>query len=59
MLLQIWPCLLVIWKTWCGAIPISGVGFHRKEPASKNVRPMFADFVQPGLKLKEVKERRS
>ena len=31
MLLQIWPCLLVIWKTWCGAIPISGVGFHRKE----------------------------
>ena len=26
---------------------------------SKNVRPMFPDFVQPGLKLKEVKERRS
>ena len=26
---------------------------------SKNVRPMLADFVQPELKLKEVKERRS
>ena len=26
---------------------------------SKNVRPMFSDLVQPGLKLKEVKERRS
>ena len=26
---------------------------------NKNVRPMLADFVQPGLKLKEVKERRS
>ena len=26
---------------------------------SKNVRPMFSDFVQPGLKLKDVKERRS
>ena len=35
MLLQIWPCLFVIWKTWCGAIPISGVGFHRKERKAK------------------------
>jgi lauroyl/myristoyl acyltransferase len=26
---------------------------------SKNVRPKFPDFVQPGLELKEVKERRS
>ena len=26
---------------------------------SKNVRPMFGDLVRPGLKLKEVKERRS
>ena len=26
---------------------------------SENVRPMFPDSVQPGLKLKEVKERRS
>jgi Kdo2-lipid IVA lauroyltransferase/acyltransferase len=31
----------------------------RKGPSSKNVRPMFPDFVQPGLDLKEVKERRS
>jgi KDO2-lipid IV(A) lauroyltransferase len=30
-----------------------------QRPPSKNVRPMFPDFVQPGLKLKEVKERRS
>jgi KDO2-lipid IV(A) lauroyltransferase len=26
---------------------------------SKNVRPMFSDFVQPAVELKEVKERRS
>jgi KDO2-lipid IV(A) lauroyltransferase len=26
---------------------------------SGDVRPMFSDFVQPGLELKEVKERRS
>ena len=31
----------------------------RQGPQSKNVRPMFPDFVQPGLELKEVKERRS
>jgi KDO2-lipid IV(A) lauroyltransferase len=31
----------------------------RKGPQSKDVRPMFPDFVQPGLELKEVKERRS
>ena len=30
-----------------------------QRPPSKNVRPMCPDFVQPGLKLKEVKERRS
>jgi lauroyl/myristoyl acyltransferase len=37
---------------WCRLSPQGG-------PLSKNVRPMFADFVQPGLELKEVKERRS
>src|SRR5215510_12398448 len=37
---------------WCRLSPQGG-------PLSKNVRPMFPDFVQPGLKLKEVKERRS
>jgi KDO2-lipid IV(A) lauroyltransferase len=31
----------------------------RKGPSSEDVRPMFPDFVQPGLDLKEVKERRS
>ena len=36
---------------WCRLSP--------QGPPSKNVRPMFPDFVQPGLKLKEVKERRS
>jgi len=30
-----------------------------QRPPGKNVRPMFPDFVQPGVKLKEVKERRS
>jgi hypothetical protein len=60
MLLQISPCLLVIWKTWCGSIPISGVGFQRKERKAKmSGRPMFSDFVQPAVELKEVKERRS
>jgi KDO2-lipid IV(A) lauroyltransferase len=29
----------------------------RKGPQSKDVRPMFPDFVQPGLEVKEVKER--
>jgi len=33
--------------------------FSPQGPPSKNVRPIFPDFVQPGLKLKEVKERRS
>jgi KDO2-lipid IV(A) lauroyltransferase len=37
---------------WCRLSPQGG-------PLSKNVRPMFPDFVQPGLELKEVKERRS
>ena len=36
---------------WCRLSPHA--------PPSKNVRRMFPDFVQPGLKLKEVKERRS
>jgi len=31
----------------------------RLGPLSKNVRPMSSDFVQPGLELKEVKERRA
>jgi hypothetical protein len=35
---------------WCRLSP---------QGTEQNVRPMFADFVQPGLKLKEVKERRS
>src|SRR5262245_45787377 len=30
-----------------------------QRPPSKNLGPMFPDFVQPGLELKEVKERRS
>ena len=29
----------------------------RKGPSSEDVRPMFPDFVQPGLDVKEVKER--
>jgi len=29
----------------------------RKGPQSEDVRPMFPDFVQPGLDVKEVKER--
>ena len=36
---------------WCRLSP--------QGPPSKNLGPMFPDFVQPGLKLKEVKERRS
>jgi len=36
---------------WCRLSP-QGTG-------EQNVRPMFADFVQPGLEVKEVKERRS
>lgn len=36
---------------WCRLSP--------QGPPSKNVRPMFPEVVQPGLKLKEVKERRS
>jgi Kdo2-lipid IVA lauroyltransferase/acyltransferase len=35
---------------WCRLSP------HRRP--SKNVQPMFSDFVQPGLELKEVKELR-
>jgi hypothetical protein len=30
-----------------------------QRPPSKNLGPMCPDFVQPGLDLKEVKERRS
>jgi hypothetical protein len=37
---------------WCRLSPQGG-------PLNKNVRPMFPDFVQSGLELKEVKERRS
>ena len=33
---------------WCRLSP--------QRPQSKNLRPMFPDFVQPGVKLKEVKE---
>jgi hypothetical protein len=36
---------------WCQLSP--------QRPPSKNLGSMFPDFVQPGLKLKEVKERRS
>ena len=36
---------------WCRLSP--------HQSPNKNGRPMFSDFVQPGLKLKEVKERRS
>jgi lauroyl/myristoyl acyltransferase len=36
---------------WCRLSP------HRRP--SENVRPMFSDFVQPGLDPKEVEERRS
>jgi KDO2-lipid IV(A) lauroyltransferase len=36
---------------WCQLSP--------QRPPSKNLGPMGPDFVQPGLKLKEVKERRS
>ncbi|HJW30346.1 MAG TPA: hypothetical protein VJ508_14035, partial [Saprospiraceae bacterium] len=38
-------------EQWCRLSP------HRLP--SKNVRRMFPDFMQLGLKLKEVKERRS
>jgi hypothetical protein len=36
---------------WCRLSP-QGTG-------AQNVQPMFSDFVQPGVELKEIKERQS
>jgi hypothetical protein len=38
-------------EQWCRLSPHTS--------PSENVQPMFPDLAQPGLKLKEVKERRS